>query len=351
MVKNKMKVLVAFERDNLDLVEIDIPEPDDYEVLVKNEGCVFCNTTDRMIVKNLFATPAYPVAIGHECFGHVVKVGKKVKKYKIGDRVICANAIVNGYNGTYYSSWGGFSEYGIAGDYETYLADHGGSLDKENAYRRRYRANQIISNDLTMEEASLAFPLAEASSAIKQVGEITGKTVVILGTGIVGFFFTYFAKQYGAKNVIVFGIDKDRFPIAEKLGADKTFVDRVAGTEYINSLGGADIVFECCGNWRVFEDGIPYLKEGGMLACFAVPKQPYSLDLLKCPNGFVYKRIDPIVRNTIGEMCELLKAGKVPVDIFISHKWNFDEAPEAFKEVEKGNVIKGLIYISKNKDD
>ena len=64
----------------------------DDEVLVKNEGCVFCNTTDRMIVKNLFATPAYPVAIGHECFGHVVKIGKKVKKY---NRLIYMEAYCN----------------------------------------------------------------------------------------------------------------------------------------------------------------------------------------------------------------------------------------------------------------
>ena len=96
-----MKALAVFSKDELKLVDIPIPEPDDYEVLVKNEACVFCNTTDKMIVENLFGTPAYPTILGHECFGKVVKVGKKVTKYKLGDRVICSNAIVSGYNGEY----------------------------------------------------------------------------------------------------------------------------------------------------------------------------------------------------------------------------------------------------------
>ena len=115
-----MYAYAAFSPNRVEKVRLPIPEPDDYEVLIKNEGCVFCNTTDKMIVENLFATPDYPVVFGHESFGKVVKVGKRVTKYRLGDRVICSNAIVTGYDGTFYSSWGGFAEYGIAGDLEAY---------------------------------------------------------------------------------------------------------------------------------------------------------------------------------------------------------------------------------------
>ena len=82
-----MYAYAAFSPDRIEKVPLSIPEPDDYEVLVKNEGCVFCNTTDKMIVENLFSTPDYPVVFGHESFGKVVKVGKRVTKYKLGDRV------------------------------------------------------------------------------------------------------------------------------------------------------------------------------------------------------------------------------------------------------------------------
>lgn len=345
MEQTKMRALAVVAKGELELVEIPIPEPDDYEVLVKNEGCVFCNTTDRMVVDDLFHTPDYPTILGHECFGRVVKVGKKVKKYRLGDRVICSNAIVTGYDGTYYSTFGGFAEYGISGDLQAYLAD-GGIIDAANRYRNRYDANEIIPSELSYEKAALAFPLAECASAVRQVGDLKDRRVVVLGTGIVGYFFTLFAKLYGAKEVIVLGRRESRLAITKQIGADATFVDVDKATSYIKERGGADIVFECTGNYAVLEQGLPYLKRDGLLAVYAVPKQPYSFDLLRCPGRFSYQRIDPDVSSVIEEICEMLAQDKIPVELFLTHRWRFEDAPSAFEEVRRGDVIKGLVYIS-----
>ena len=345
MSTQTMRALAVLSKDELTLVDLPIPEPDDYEVLVKNEACVFCNTTDKMIVENLFNTPAYPTILGHECFGKVVKVGKKVTKYKLGDRVICSNAIVTGYNGEYYSSFGGFSEYGISGDREAFLAD-GGVMDAVNKYRWRYDANEVIPSHLSYEKAALAFPLAECASAVGQVGDLTDKTVVVIGTGIVGYFFTLFAKLYGAREVIVLGRRESRLAVTRNIGATATFIDLVEATEHIKRLGGADVVFECSGNYSSLESGLPYLKKDGLFAVYAVPKQPYSFNLLKCPGAFRYQRIDPDVHAAIDEVCKLLDEDKIPVEIFLTHRWSFDEAPAAFEEVRRGNVIKGLVMIA-----
>ena len=112
-IPKTMKACAAFGPGDIRLVELPVPEPDDYEVLVKNEGCLFCNSTDRMIIDDLFAAPGYPLVFGHESFGKVVKVGKKVSKFKLGDRVICTSGI-KGCDGKYHSVWSGFAEYGIA---------------------------------------------------------------------------------------------------------------------------------------------------------------------------------------------------------------------------------------------
>ena len=340
----KMQAFAAFAPDKIEKITLPTPAPDDYEVLVKNEGCVFCNSTDKMIVENLFATKDYPVVFGHESFGRVVKIGKKVKKYKLGDRVICANAIVNGYNGEYYSSWGGFAEYGIAGDLEAYLADHG-TLDEKNAYRARYAANSIIPADLPKEEACLLFPLAETASALKQAGDVQGKTVVVVGTGIVGYFFTYFAKMYGASHVVCLGRRESRLEIAKSIGADAAYTDIDAAAADLRARGGADFVFECSGNAKVFANGIPYLKEGGTLAVYAVSHEPYVFDLTKCPRSFAYKRIDPDVPKALDCVCTLMKEGKVPTEIFLTHRWGFDRVAEAYAEMRTGAVIKGLVTI------
>ena len=345
MENGMQRALAVVEKGKLALVEIPIPEPDDYEVLVKNEACCYCNTTDQMITENGYATPSYPTILGHECFGPVVKVGKKVKKYKLGDRVICSNAIVTGKSGEYCSSFGGFCEYGIAGDLEAYLADHG-TLDAQNQYRARYAANSIIDSDLPYRAASLAFPLAEVASAIRQVGDVTGKTVVIIGTGVMGSFHVLFAKLYGAKNIIAIDRMEKRLTLAKKFGATQTFLDTEEMTAAVNALGKADIVFECSGSYRALEGGLPYLKEGGMLAVYAVPKQPYTFDLLKCPINFNYKKIDPLVEDAIDEICVSLKKGEIPVDDILTHEWDFEEAPAAYEVLKTGDVFKGLVRIS-----
>lgn len=345
-IPETMTAFCATAPGKIEKIILPVPEPDDYEVLVKNEGCVFCNTTDQNVVNHLYGTPDYPVVFGHECFGKVIKIGKKVTKYKLGDRVICANAIVNGYNGKYYSSWGGFAEYGIAGDLRAYEKDNG-DIDENNRYRCRYDANFVIPSDFSYEKASLVFPLAEAASAALQAGDLSEKNVVVIGTGIAGYFFTYFSKAYGAKNVTCLGRRMSRLEAASKAGADNVFVNVEEAADFINSIGGADVVFECSGNYQVFSGGLPYLKENGILAVYGVPKQPYEINFRKMPKSFTSKCVGPRVGEALELVCEHLRCDKVPVDVFLTHKWDFDDVPLGFEEVSKGNVIKGLVYISK----
>ena len=345
MKNNMMIAFCASKPDRIEKISIPIPEPDDYEVLVKNEACAFCNTTDRLVVNNLYATENYPVIFGHENFGRVVKVGKKVRKFHLGDRVICANAVVNGYDGRYYSSWGGFAEYGIAGDLEAYLDDNK-ILDEKNKYRGRYAANFVIPSDFSYEKAALVFPLCEAASAVLQAGNIQGKNVVIIGTGIAGYFFTYFTKAYGAKNVVCLGRRESRLIPAAKIGADNTFSDPKEASDYILSIGGADVVYECSGNHRVLENGLPYLKEGGTLAVYAVPEKPYEINFRKMPKKYLNVRIAPDVGKALESVCKKIRNNEVPENIFITHKWDFKSVPEAFECVLRGEVIKGLVIIS-----
>ena len=336
-----MKACAAFGPGDVRLVELPVPEPDDYEVLVRNEGCLFCNTTDRMIVENLFAAPGYPLIFGHEAFGTVVRVGKKAKKYKLGDRVICASG-VKGFDGTYHSAWSGFSQYGIAGDWEAYLAD-GGDTEGENAYRRRYRHHLTIPGSLSTEQAGLAFSLAETASALRQVGDLTEKTVVVIGTGFVGYAFVMFAKQFGAEKVICLGRREERLAAAKKLGADHGFTDVSEAAAFIRAKGGADVVLEASGNYRAVEKGLPYLKENGIFAMYGVPEQPYLLDRANCPAAFSRFRIDPRTAEALSEVCDALLAGRIPVEVFLTHRWKPEQIQEAYRAVCGGSVIKGMV--------
>ena len=338
-----MKAYAAFSPQRIEMVDLPLPQPGDYEVLVENEGCVFCNTTDRMIIDDLFATPDYPVVFGHENFGRVIQLGSKVRNFRLGDRVICANAIVKGYDGTFHSVWGGFAQYGIAGDLKAYLED-GHTTQGENSYRHRYHMNLVIPKELTLEQAALAFPLAETASSAMQVGDLTGRHVVVLGTGIAGYSLTFFCRAFGAASVTVLGRRESRLDVARQLGAQGfTDVDQLC--RHMDALGGADVVFEASGNHAVLEKGLPYLKEGGIFATYAVPHQPYCFDLLRCPKQFRYQRVDPKQKESIDLVCSMLLQNKIPTHLLLTHTWEFEDLPRAFEQVRNGEVIKGLVKI------
>ena len=85
-----------------------------------------------------------------------------------------------------------------------------------------------------------------------------------------------------------------------------------------------------------------------MLAIYAVSNQPYHFDLQKTPKDFVCRRIDPKVDSAIGYVSELLRKESFPYHIFLTHQWKWEDMPQGYAEVKKGNVIKGLVWIENN---
>ena len=87
-----MKGLVVTKDNKLYLEEnLPIPETGDYEALVKNECCMICNGTDLGVIGGkVREVTRYPAVLGHEDAGRVVKIGKKVTSFKVGDLVVRA---------------------------------------------------------------------------------------------------------------------------------------------------------------------------------------------------------------------------------------------------------------------
>jgi len=66
-----MKAVAATARGKVEVVEIPMPEIQDYECLVKVRACGFCNGTDMKIIDDeVSTTPVeFPVILGHEGVG------------------------------------------------------------------------------------------------------------------------------------------------------------------------------------------------------------------------------------------------------------------------------------------
>jgi len=65
---------------------IDIPAPDDDEILIRVRACGVCRT-DLHIFDGDLPNPKLPLVLGHEIVGEIVALGKNVGDFTIGQRV------------------------------------------------------------------------------------------------------------------------------------------------------------------------------------------------------------------------------------------------------------------------
>ena len=159
--------------------DIPMPEPGPYEALVKIESCMICNGTDMEIIRGeLPEAQVFPTVLGHESAGRVVKIGEKVKAYKIGDMVVRASLPSTD---KYASSWGGFSEYGLVTDAKAMEAD-GKSYSPG-------LTQQVVPDGITAIQASLMITLKETCSAVNRMNVKKEDHIMIVGDGPVGLCF------------------------------------------------------------------------------------------------------------------------------------------------------------------
>jgi alcohol dehydrogenase, propanol-preferring len=115
----------------LRLVDLPLPTPSCNQVLIQVHTCGICRT-DLHIVDGELTSPKLPLIPGHQIVGKIVKIGEKVTKFQVGERVgvpwlghtcnhcryclagkenLCDQAQFTGYQID-----GGYAEYTVASD-------------------------------------------------------------------------------------------------------------------------------------------------------------------------------------------------------------------------------------------
>ena len=197
-----------FGVENLALVELEKPKPNESEVLVKLHATSL-NYRDLMMIKGLYnpklKMPLVPFSDGA---GEVVEVGKNVTKWKVGDRVM--PIFMQGWIDGEVSSKK--SKTALGGDLDGCLREFG-SFDENGLVK--------IPGHLSYEEAAtLPCAAVTAWNALKISGDVkTGETVLLLGTGGVSIFALQFAKHLGAEAIITSSSD-EKLGRADILGAN-----------------------------------------------------------------------------------------------------------------------------------
>lgn len=276
-----MRAWIFYGPGDLRLEEIESPDPGPGEIKIKVMASATCGTDLKTYRRGHPTIPVTPSRFGHEAAGIVMAVGRGVKKFSEGDRVVCANTVPCG------SCWACTIHRPSLCENLTYLyGSHAEELIVPEGITSRNTYK--IPENLSFEAASPLEPLSTVVHGIYESGIKLGDTVVVNGAGPIGQMFVRLATVRGAHVISVDQTDW-RLERAKEAGAEVTLnvaefestEDKAAEIRRHTPEGrGADVAIEAVGLPAVWEQTWQSLRPGGTALMFGgTPKDaPFSVN-------------------------------------------------------------------------
>lgn len=260
------------------------PKPDD--VVIAIDYCGICHS-DIHTARGEWGPTAYPCVPGHEIVGHVVKVGKKVKRFKVGEPVgvgcfvdscgKCANCKDNEQQ---------FCEKKTVFTYNSTELD--GKTPTQGGYSSHITVKDKfvlkIKKGLPMDRvAPLLCAGITTYSPLKRYGTKKGKKVGVVGLGGLGHMAVKIAKAMGAE-VTVFSTSPEKEADAKKLGAKK-FVYSKDQAAFSALVGKYDLLIDTVSVKHDFTPYLNSLKKDGVLVLVGAAPEPSQVSAFALIGG------------------------------------------------------------------
>ena len=220
--------------DVLKISETPEPNPAGHEVKIKVQR-IGINYAEVLSRRGQYSwAPKRPYIPGMEAYGEVVTIGKKVTKFKLGDKVITGG------------QYGAYAEYLVASEHLVFPAIDGFTEDENAAFLVNYITAWV---------------------ALMKLGKMqSGENVLIqAAAGGVGTAAVQLAKATGC---IVYGTasEQEKLDLLKNLGVDHPINYRTTDFyEYIKAeTGGVDVALEVVGG-EVFKKSVALLNPFGRI--------------------------------------------------------------------------------------
>jgi threonine dehydrogenase-like Zn-dependent dehydrogenase len=340
-----MKAVIVHGAGRLEISDMDVPAMGPYDSLVKIDACATCTGTDLSIIDGSFAfLQPYPVALGHESTGLVAEVGERVRNFSPGQRVTRPACVLPGQtvNGV-TSNWGGFAEYGLVHDSVAEAEDggEGGGMSEISRVP--------LPDDVDAVSASLSINQREILSVVKRM-ELRGDArFAVVGSGYNGLLFAFFAKHFGATQVVMLGSAARAGLALGGFGVDAFFDyrDKAAPEAAADALAGAAThVVDAVGSQVSVGLSRKLLAEGTAFGCYGVHEhaaiQPAVEEIAKTHPAPEMWTDEP---GTVEDWYELWKAGAFAFEGMIGGIMPFSETVAAFDRIRSRRAVKLVLVM------
>lgn len=351
---------IVFDGKELALIDdLEGPDPGPGEVEVAIQASGVCHS-DLSVVNGTIAFPT-PVVLGHEGAGIVARVGPAVKSLAVGDPVALVTlgqcgacpACDAGRPTLCRETFGKRpTPFRVRG-----TPHHNFANLSTFAERIVVKANQAIRIPKTVPFASAALigcgVLTGTGAVFHRAKVQPGDSVVVIGAGGIGLNVVQAARIAGANPILVLDTNRDKEPLARRMGATE-FIDpraegdAVAAVKARTGGWGANHVFECVGAKRLMEDAIKMADWGGNVVLIGVAPpetkvefEPLGLLLDVSIMGCRYGTSQP--QRDVTRICDLYLAGRLELDALVSKRYPLADFERLVEDMEAGKIARGVL--------
>jgi NADPH:quinone reductase-like Zn-dependent oxidoreductase len=290
------------EAIHVETLDVPKPGPDDVLIHVEAAGVAEWDPFEREggFTKLLGTTPSFPYVLGSEGAGTIAAVGKKVRRFKKGDRV---------YGISFASSKGFYAEY---------------------ASVKADQASKVPGMLSTDQAAVMAVDAITGLRGLEALGVQPGSSLLLFGaSGGIGHLALQLAKRLGAR-VLAVASGEDGVALARRLGADSAIDghrDDVAAAARQFAPGGPDAALLTAGG-DAAQKAADSVRDGGWIAYpHGVEPEP------KARSGIHAAAYDGDPNpEMIQKLNRLIEAG--PFEVHVHQVFSLDHAGDAHRALD-----------------
>lgn len=311
--------------------EVPVPETGEDQVLIKIMNIGICGS-DIHVYHGEHPFTSYPVTQGHEVSGEIVELGKNVRGFHKGQKVTIEPQVYCSH--CYPCRHGKYNlceDLKVMGFQTTGTASHFFAVDASKV--------TPIPQEMSFEEGAMIEPLAVAVHGVKQVGDVAGMNIVVIGAGPIGNLVAQAAKGMGAAKVMVTDVSDLRLEKARECGVDVCVntKEKDFGEAILEAFGEdkADVIYDCAGNNITMGQAIKHARKGSTIVLVAVFAGMATVDLavandheLDIKSTMMYRHEDYL------DGIRLVEEEKVHLRPLISKTFAFREYLKAYQYID-----------------
>ena len=360
-MSHRVRAVVARAKGEPVTIEtIEVPDPGPGEVLVAVQACGVCHTD--LHYREGAINDDFPFLLGHEAAGIIEELGDGVAELEVGDfvvlnwRAVCGRcrSCERGRPWYCFATHNATSRMTLDGEELSPALGIGAFAEKTVvAAGQATRVNPAVRPEV----AGLigCGVMAGLGAAMNTGGVGRGDSVAVFGCGGVGDAAIEGSRLAGAHTIIAVDIDPRKLEWAREFGATHTVnsaeEDPVEAIRALTGGNGVDVAIEAVGLPVTYEQAFYSRDLAGTVVLVGVPNPEMRIEL---PMIEVFGRGGSLKSSWYGDclpsrdfpmLIDLHLQGRLALDRFVSETIGLDEVEEAFRKMERGEVLRSVVVL------